>query len=134
MRAGTGRPIWVLGAVGVVLALLILPYFQKWLVQRSEIESARVAVSQSQKDVAALARQQQRWKDDDYIKAQARARLNYVMPGETGFVVVNPTPSATSSPNPDSTPAAVPVAQRPWFASIWLSAQVAADPAGTSGR
>jgi hypothetical protein len=124
----------VLGAVGVVLALLILPYFQKWLVQRSQIESARAAVSQSQRDVAALAAQRARWANDDYVKAQARARLNYVMPGETGFVVVDPKSAKPRSTAPGSNVSDVPTGQRPWFDDIWLSAQVAADPGGSSTR
>ncbi len=126
-RAGSGRPIWVLGAVAVVLALLILPYFQKWLIQRSEIESARAAVSQSQKDVAALTQQRARWADDDYVRAQARQRLKYVMPGETGFVVVDPKVPTAPSTDPADV-AAAPTGDRPWFSRVWLSAQVAADP------
>lgn len=124
----------------MVLALLILPYFQKWLVQRSEIESARAAVSRSQGDVAALTQQRARWADDEYVKAQARARLNYVMPGETGFVVVDPkstdaqTGAGRGAGGSTGPTAAVPKGERPWFADIWLSAQVAADPAGTSKR
>jgi len=123
--------LWVLGAVGVVLALLILPYFQKWLVQRSEIESAQASVAQAKQDVAALQTQRSRWGDSDYIKAQARARLNYVMPGETGYVVVNPKPKKAASTDPGAAAAAqVPTGERPWFSDIWLSAQVAADPTG----
>jgi hypothetical protein len=134
VRAGSGRPLWVLGAVGVMLALLILPYFQKWLVQRSEIEAAQFQVSQSQQDVAALTKQRARWADNEYVKAQARARLNYVLPGETGFVVVDPNP-IRPQPNDSGRPAAAPSqGHRPWFADVWLSAQVAADPAGTSNR
>jgi hypothetical protein len=115
----------VLAAVGVVLALLILPYFQKWLVQRSELESARAAVVKAQQDVTNLQSQRSRWNDPDYIKAQARARLNYVMPGETGYVVVPPKAAAKVSPGSGSTTAQVPVGDRPWFSDIWLSAQVA---------
>jgi Tfp pilus assembly protein PilE len=121
----------VLGAVGVVLALLILPSFQKWLVQRSQIESARAAVSRSQRDVAALTKQRARWADDDYVKAQASARLNYVTPGETQFVVVDPKGSTTPPVNPSDDATNVPAVERPWFARVWLSAQVAADPTGT---
>jgi hypothetical protein len=134
-RAGTGRPLWVLGAVGVVLALLILPYFQKWLIQRSEIETARAAVEQAQKDVALLETQQARWLDDDYVKAQARTRLKMVMPGDTGYVVADGQDSTDVTPTDPGTEAAqVPTGDRPWFAEVWLSAQVAADPAsaGTS--
>jgi cell division protein FtsB len=129
VRAGTGRPVWVLGAVGVVLALLILPYFQKWLVQRSEIRTAREQVGQSQQAVAQLTRQRARWADDEYVKAQARARLHYVMPGETGFVVVDPKPPATATDQSRKPVADVPVGNRPWYSDIWLSAQVAAEPA-----
>jgi hypothetical protein len=127
-RAGSGRPLWVLGAVGVVLALLILPYFQKWLIQRSEIETARAAVAHSQQDVAGLERQRARWLDKDYVKSQARARLNYVMPGDIGYVVSDPEPDTALPSDPGTTAADVPVGDRPWFAEVWLSAQVAADP------
>lgn len=122
----------MLGAVGVVLALLILPYFQKWLIQRSEIETARAAVAQSRQDVAGLESQRLRWLDDDYIKAQARSRLNYVMPGDTGYVVSDPEADAAVPENPDTQAAKVPVGDRPWFADIWLSAKVAADPAAAA--
>jgi hypothetical protein len=119
----------VLGAVGVVLALLILPYFQKWLIQRSEIESARAAVAQSQQDVAALETARARWSDDEYVKSQARQRLKYVMPGEIGYAVIDPDPLPALPENPDTQAAKVPIGDRPWFADIWLSAQVAGDSA-----
>ncbi|GLY28674.1 septum formation initiator family protein [Kineosporia sp. NBRC 101731] len=121
---GTGRPVWVLGAVMAALALAILPYFQKWLVQRSEIESVRAEVSQAQEDVSDLQKQKERWKDDDYVRAQARSRLNYVMPGETGYAVSDPTPSPSVSPS-STGEADVPVGNRSWFTSVWLSAQTA---------
>ena len=133
IRAGSGRPLWVLGAVGVVLALLILPYFQKWLIQRSEIESARAAVAQSQKDVAGLETQRDRWLDDEYVKAQARARLDYVMPGDTAYRVADSPPDPALPSDPSTQAAEVPVGDRPWFSEVWLSAQVAADPAGATG-
>jgi hypothetical protein len=84
--------------------------------------------------VAALTQQRARWADDEYVKAQARARLNYVMPGETGFVVVDPRPAKAPASDPGRDAADVPQGERPWFADIWLSAQVAADPTGTSNR
>jgi cell division protein FtsB len=127
-RAGSGRPIWVLGAVGVVLALLILPYFQKWLVQRSEIEAAKAQLSSSRTAVASLAQQKARWADDDYVKAQARQRLHYVLPGETGFVVVQPAKPAAKPADPSVQAATVPAGNRPWYSDVWLSAQVAGDP------
>ncbi len=122
----------MLGAVGVVLAMLILPYFQKWLIQRSEIEAARAQVAQSQRDVADLQRQRDRWLDSDYIKSQARLRLDYVMPGDIGYVVSDPESDVAAEDSDSPTTRAV-VEDRPWFSDLWLSAQVAADPDGTGG-
>ncbi|GAB3245104.1 FtsB family cell division protein [Kineosporia babensis] len=120
---GSGRPVWVLGAVGVMLALLILPYFEKWLGQRSELEATRAEVAQATQDVAELEKQQERWKDDEYVRAQARARLGYVMPGETGYRVTDP---GTDSETPETgTQETVPTGNRSWFSSIWLSAEAA---------
>jgi septum formation initiator len=117
--------MWVLGAVFVALALLILPYFQKWLVQRSEIEQTRAEVAQSQRAVDDLKKQRSRWADDEYVKAQARSRLRYVMPGEKGFAVIDPKPApAPARPGEAS---GVPEGNRPWYSDIWLSAQVAAE-------
>jgi cell division protein FtsB len=117
--------MWVLGAVFVALALLILPYFQKWLVQRSEIEQARAQVTTSQQAVDDLKKQRARWADEEYVKAQARSRLHYVMPGETGFTVIDPKAAKSSAPKGDAS--AVPPGNRPWYSDIWLSAQVAAE-------
>ena len=123
-RAGSGRPLWVLGAVGIVLALLILPYFQKWLIQRSEIESARAEVAQSQREVAGLETQRARWQDDNYVMAQARDRLNYVLPGEIGLVVEDPEQPDTVDKDPDTRNTRVPGSDQPWFADVWHSAVV----------
>jgi cell division protein FtsB len=128
-RAGTGRPIWVLGGVAVVLAVLILPYFQKWLVQRSQIESTRAQVAQSQGEVRQLSEQLRRWEDDEYVTAQARERLHYVMPGEEGYVVIDPK-TAPPPADPGATAADVPVGNKPWYSEVWVSAQVAGQAAG----
>jgi Septum formation initiator len=114
----------VFGAVGVLLVALILPYFQKWLVQRSQIEAARASVSQSQREVSSLQEQLDQWKDDQYVKAQARQRLHFVMPGETGFVVL-PGSDGSAPKAPVAQSVTVPSGNRPWYADVWVSAEVA---------
>jgi len=117
-----------------VLALLILPYFQKWLIQRSEIESARAQVTQAQQDVADLQTQRERWRDPDYVKYQARARLDYVMPGDIGFRVSDPEATVDGTDDSESATTKAPIKDRPWYSDLWRSAQMAADPAGTGKR
>ncbi len=66
-----------------------------------------------------------KWRDPAYVEAQARARLHFVRPGETAYVVISP----------DSAPAAVtPRVAEPvrvaWFDSLWQSVEGAAADAG----
>jgi len=70
------------------------------------------------------------WDDPAYVKAQARSRLKFVMPGERAYNVID-------APAPKATKAATPAAgqdtkrDRPWFADLWRSVEVAG--AGASG-
>ena len=129
VRTGMGRPVWVLASIGVVLALLVLPYVQKWMVQRQEITAVRAENERARADVAALEAERRRWQDPDYVKAQARERLFYVMPGETGYVVVDSGPEAAPPSDPARAAAAkVKDGERPWFGDLWESLKVAGDP------
>ncbi len=66
-----------------------------------------------------------RWQDRAYVESQARARLHFVRPGETAYVVVGPGEEATQlAPRP------VEPAKSPWFATLWKSVEGAAADAG----
>jgi cell division protein FtsB len=124
-----GRPVWVLASIGVVLALLVLPYVQKWMVQRSEIATVRAENERARREVAALEAERRRWQDPDYVKAEARKRLFYVMPGETGFVVVDSGPRTAPPSDPARAAAArVKDGDRPWFGDLWESVKDAGRP------
>ena len=41
------------------------------------------------RDIKALEREKRRWADDEYVKAQARERFGWVMPGETSYQVID---------------------------------------------
>jgi cell division protein FtsB len=114
----------VLAALFVALTVLLAPQLQKWFAQRAEIAALRNEVARSQRDVAALQAQSQRWKDPEYLKAQARERLHYVLPGEKGLVVVGAAPGTATS-DPGRQAAAVAEPGRPWFGDVWESVKVA---------
>jgi len=135
VRTGLGRPIWVLAAVAVVLALLVLPYVQKWMVQQREIDAVQAENEQARREVAALETERQRWQDPEYVKAEARRRLFYVMPGETGFVVVDSQPPEKAPADPAHAAAArVKNGDRPWFGDLWDSLRVAGAAPSDGGR
>ena len=47
--------------------------------------------AQKQADLTELEKQRARWDDPAYVRAQARDRLYYVMPGEISYLVINDT-------------------------------------------
>ena len=119
----TGRAA-VLALVVCALAISLAYPLREWLAQRREISSLSEQVHQQQQRVKALQQQEKRWQDPAYVKAQARDRLHFVMPGETSYVVLDPdeapAPSAKVTPQRDG-----PDPNRPWFTQLWQSAQSA---------
>ena len=88
------RRILVLLALAVVCALVLAPPLRLYLQQQRDIGELRSEIAVREGDVAALGSEVDLWQEDAYVAAQARDRLNFVLPGETGFVVPDPVPSA----------------------------------------
>ncbi|CAM5346811.1 FtsB family cell division protein [Leifsonia shinshuensis] len=86
----------------VVLAVVILaPSLQAFLAQRQQIADQQKAVQELSAQVDALKEQRARWNDPSYIRAQARDRLYYVMPGEVSYLVIDDRAPAAKA---DTTP------------------------------
>lgn len=84
----TGRAL-ALGGVVVLLIVLLASPVNRYLNSRREISSAAQQLRQHQQQLAELRREKARWSDPGYIQRQARMRLQYAMPGDTVYVVVN---------------------------------------------
>ncbi|MET0589663.1 MAG: septum formation initiator family protein [Naasia sp.] len=106
------RSIRLSGFSILVLAILVLflvvlaPGLRTLLEQRSQIAALQAAVDGQRRDVDQLTEQRARWDDPVYIKAQARDRLFYVLPGEYPYLII------------DDVPAAEPVAAAPVSAEL----------------
>ncbi len=135
-----GRPRFTSRATVLVLVLCslvaILAYpTRQFISQRSQISAQRAKAEQVRQQVEDLRREKTRWQDPEFVKAQARARLHYAMPGETPFISVEPAAAGTSSPGAAAGPTGQVRAAKPWYASVWDSvdaadaAELAADPA-----
>ncbi len=141
LRALTGlkvrRPRFTSRATVLVLVLCslvaILAYpTRQFISQRSEINAQRVKAEQARLQVEALRKERARWQDPEYVKAQARSRLHYALPGETPFVSVDPAPSGAAQQPPGAAQSAkAAAAGKPWYASIWDSVD-AADAAAAA--
>ena len=87
-RAVTGRAI-VLATVIVLLLVLLASPLNRYFQSRSDMSKAASQLDQDKAALAKLAAQRKQWGDPGYIQQQARARLQYAMPGDTTYVVVN---------------------------------------------
>ncbi|MER8182928.1 septum formation initiator family protein [Kitasatospora sp. NPDC094015] len=125
------RPRFTSRATVLVLVLCslvaILAYpARQFIAQRAELAEQRARAEQVRQQVDQLTRDRARWQDPEYVKAQARERLHYALPGETPFVSVDPSPSATvRSSSTGAAPAAQTQAGKPWYAGFWESVDLA---------
>ncbi|HET9654069.1 MAG TPA: septum formation initiator family protein, partial [Kineosporiaceae bacterium] len=136
-RAPVIRPVTMLAGVAVVLVILLAPYLRPWLAQRSDIAAKQAEVTALQQQVDQLTAERNRWNDPNYVKAQARQRLNFVMPGELGYVVLDDSRQSAAPQDPTRQAAtdAGKVSGRPWYDVLWQSVQLAGHPAvpGSAG-
>ena len=76
----------------VVLAVVMISFansLRVWYIQSGDLATADAAIAARSERVTELQDELARWDDSAYVKAQARARLGWVMPGEVGYRVVD---------------------------------------------
>lgn len=75
----------------LVVLVLVVSYassMRAYLGQSGQISGLQAQVASSQKQARSLRAELQRWKDPAYVRQQARARLNWVLAGETAYQVI----------------------------------------------
>ncbi|MFF8728252.1 septum formation initiator family protein [Streptomyces sp. NPDC015171] len=107
----TGRAALLALVLCSLVVALAYP-MRQYVSQRAEIADVRRKQEQARERVEQLRDLKARWQDDAYAEQQIRRRLHYVMPGETGYVVVDPGAARPSR-------ADLGAAQRPWYANVW---------------
>ncbi len=110
-----------LASVALALALPLKVY----LAQRSDINQLEQQTHEQKARVSALEEQQRQWADPAFVKAQARERLHFVLPGETAYIVLgSPPPGGLPTVGAGSMQAPVNASQ-PWYSQLWHSVEVA---------
>jgi cell division protein FtsB len=123
----TGRAA-LLALVLVVLGVSYAYPLRTWIEQRADLAALAAERAELEQRTVDLEAQQQRWEDPAYVRAQARERLHFVLPGETVYIVVRPSGgTGAGGAAPD-----VPVAAQDgsWYGRLWGTVR-AADGAGT---
>jgi cell division protein FtsB len=84
----TGRAL-ALGGIVVLLVVLLAAPVHRYLGSRSDVGSAGQQLRDDQAKLAQLDQQKALWSDPGFIEREARTRLQYAMPGDTVYVVVD---------------------------------------------
>lgn len=107
----TGRAGILALALCAIMVTVAYP-LRQYLAQRSQIDDLRRQNQVTQQQVASLQAELNKWSDPAYVAIQARERLHYVRPGETGYIV--PSPDTSGEPLGIPTPT-----QQPWYDRLW---------------
>lgn len=123
-------------ALAVVLLLLIMSYgasLRVWVETEQANAANRESMERSQERIDVLNAELARWDDPDYVRAQARERLGWVMPGDTGYRVVGQDgePIGQQLDRPGYDPGA-PV-ETVWWQRLWGSIQAADEQDAVPG-
>jgi cell division protein FtsB len=118
-RPGSGRT-FSLVAVFFIFALVLAPPIQHYFTQRAQINALRAQVDGDRAALEAARLELIRWQDPDYVKAQARERLHFVMPGERQYIVTGGDESQDSTNNGISVVENLPEGQ-PWYTRMIAS-------------
>ncbi|MEU9267433.1 septum formation initiator family protein [Streptomyces sp. NPDC048256] len=107
----TGRAALLALVLCTLIVALAYP-MRQYVSQRAEIADLEREKQQASERVEQLRDLKARWQDDAYAEQQIRQRLHYVLPGETGFVVIDPDAARQSRADLGAT-------DRPWYANVW---------------
>ncbi|WP_460741178.1 FtsB family cell division protein [Mariniluteicoccus endophyticus] len=117
-----------------VVAFLVISYAGSLRIyldtERQNAENTQ-KIQQSQAHIDELNAQLARWDDPDFVKAQARERLGWVMPGEVGYRVIGPDGQPIGTRMEPSTAPSAPQPPRTWWQRMWGAVKTADQPVPT---
>lgn len=129
----------VLSVVLLLSLVLLLPTVRAYVAQQGELNGMRDELAQAEEEHDELESQLGRWDDTRFVEQEARDRLNFVMPGDRPWRVLDPE-SVVDDIDPVTGEAVGDGPVRgfdegtPWYDAIWTSVQVAGDqPVDDSG-
>ena len=119
-KAFSGRML-ALAVVMIAITIMLAPTVKIFFEKRAEIAALQADISAKQSEQNDLRRQVSRWQDPNYVKQQARDRINMVMPGETGYWVFGSDLPAGGSGGAAGAATSQDPAKLPWVDTLWES-------------
>ena len=127
LATGANRIIALVATFAVFLVSFVSG-LSVYINQQKDIAQTRAEIAAQQSEIAQLQDELQRWQDPAYVRAQARDRLGWVMPGEIGYRVVDENGEVIGGTvsSLDTTEETEPVV---WYEALWSSLVSADQPA-----
>ncbi|MFP3578656.1 septum formation initiator family protein [Arthrobacter sp. SIMBA_036] len=119
-KAFSGR-LLALAVVMIAITIMLTPTVKIFLEKRAEISDLQAQISSRQAEQADLTKQLSRWQDPNYVKQQARDRINMVMPGETDYWVFGGNDAAGTPGGRTGSGSSANPANLPWVDALWES-------------
>lgn len=118
LRVGlTARRAVILAAVMCVLTLTLAGPVRTFFAQHAEMKQQSQLETTLHRQITDLQQQKASLDDPAHIRAQARERLGFVMPGEIPYQVQLPAPPEVPG-EPGAEPLAGP-SDDPWYTALW---------------
>ncbi len=109
----------------VFLVVLLAAPLHRYLAARSAAGQAAQQKQQTEQQLTQLRQLDNQLSDPAYIAAQARERLQYAMPGDTVYVVVQPGQQDDLNQTSKGSTAPTKAPGNTWNKRLWGSVQVA---------
>ena len=119
----TGRAL-VLGGVVILLVVLLASPLHRFLASRSAISQAARQLRTDQQQLTRLRAEKALWNDPGFIQRQARSRLQFAMPGDVVYIVVDKG-AKTQIEATAGAGAAAQAQGKTWNARLWNSVETA---------
>ncbi|MEU3184325.1 septum formation initiator family protein [Streptomyces sp. NPDC006923] len=118
----TGRAAFLALIVCTLVLALAYP-MRQYVSQRNEIAEQERLAREARLRVEELRDEKARLQDDAYIQRLAREHLHYLLPGETGYTVIDPGAAEQEREEQGA-------ADRPWYSNVLEGVDTADRPAG----
>ncbi|WP_405598620.1 septum formation initiator family protein [Streptomyces sp. NBC_01410] len=107
----TGRAAFLTLVVCSLVVALAYP-MRQYVSQRADIADEQRRMADAREQVERLRDEKARLQDDQYVKRLAREHLHLVLPGETGYTMIDPDAAEQRRTEEGA-------ADRPWYSNVW---------------
>lgn len=126
-------PTITLRGLGLFVVLLVAfivlaPTLRHAVEQQEQLRRLTADIEAAEQRTEALELELEQWQDPTFVKAQARDRLGYVMPGEQTFRVIDPETVLGDEVETEIEESGIPgMADAPWYLTVWESVSMAGE-------